>query len=104
MPLAFAEFVFTGYAIKYIAEAKSELICQPGGVCLDRFTKTALCIMVIITSVISLGAYLGYLGGGDNAGVDGAVETLAAPYAGSDGIKAKFSNRVLQDIFLPMKN
>ncbi len=93
LPLAFAEFAFTGYAIKYIAEAKSELICQPGGAGLDRFTKTALSLMVLITLVISAGAYAGYLRGGDNAGVDGAVETLAAPYATSDGIGTRLMAR-----------
>jgi len=94
LPLAFAEFAFTGYVIKYITETKSELISAPGGVCLDRFTKTALCIMVLITLIISAGAYIGYLRGGNMAGVDGTVETLAAPAAVSSGIGVRLMARL----------
>ncbi len=86
LPLAFAEFAFTGYVIKYISETKSELVEPQGHGGISRFTKTAMVLMVSITSVIFVGAYFGYINGGDNAGVDGTVETLAAPGAGSDGI------------------
>ena len=95
LPLAFAEFAFTGYVIKYISEAKSELIdtrCYGYG--LGKFTKTALALMVLITSVIFAGAYFGYLNGGDNAGVDGVVETVAAPGAGPDGIGVRLMARL----------
>ncbi len=93
LPLAFAEFAFTAYVVKYVSETKKELIDAPG-YSIGVFTKTALGLMVLITSVISAGAYLGYLKGGDNAGIDGTVETLAAPYAGSDGIGARLMERL----------
>lgn len=94
LPLAFAEFAFTGYVIKYISETKSELVAPHGHGGISRFTKTALALMVLITSVIFAGAYFGYINGGDNAGVDGTVETLAAPDAGSDGIGVRLMAQV----------
>lgn len=98
LPLAFAEFAFTAYVIKYISEAKAELIStQSHGV--DRFTKTALILMFSITSIIAAGAYLGYLKGGSNAGVDGTVEALASPDANSEGfgkwLASKFGEPLL---------
>lgn len=93
LPLAFAEFAFTGYVIKYISETKSELI-DSQGYGIGRFTKTALALMVLITSVIFVGAYFGYINGGDNAGVDGTVETLAAPDADSNGIGVRLMSRL----------
>lgn len=92
LPLAFAEFAFTGYVIKYISEAKAELISTPS-YGMDRFTKTALLLMISITSIITAGAYLGYLKGGDNAGVDGAVEALAAPDANPEGLGKNLASR-----------
>lgn len=97
LPLAFAEFAFTAYVIKYINETKKELIDAPG-YSIGVFTKTALGLMVLITSVISAGAYLGYLKGGDNAGIDGTVETLAAPNASSEGIGARLMERLGEPI------
>ncbi len=93
LPLAFAEFAFTGYVIKYISETKSELI-DAQGYGISRFTKTALALMVLIASVIFVGAYFGYINGGGNAGVDGTVETLAAPAAVSNGIGVKLMARL----------
>jgi cobalt/nickel transport system permease protein len=87
LPLAFAEFAFTGYVIKYISETKSKLVA-PGRACPDKFTRTAFTLMILIALIIAIGAYVGYLRGGNMAGVDGTVETLAAPYAISDGIGA----------------
>lgn len=48
--------------------------------------------------VISAGAYTGYLRGGDNAGVDGTVESLAAPYASPDGIGTRLMARLGEPI------
>jgi cobalt/nickel transport system permease protein len=88
LPLCIAEFAFTGYVIKYISETKPEVVA-PAGVCLDRFTKTALGLMILITSVIAIGSYIGYLGGGNMAGTDSIVGALAAPGAISNGIGAR---------------
>lgn len=85
LPLAFAEFAFTGYVIKYINESRVDIL-KDGSVGIDSFTKTALLLMVIITSVIALASYIGYSGGRNMAGVDGTVEKLAAPDANIDGI------------------
>lgn len=97
LPLAFAEFAFTGYVIKYITESRADVLKESNGG-IDSFTKTALLIMVIITSVIVIGSYIGYSGGGSMAGVDGTVEKLAAPDANIDGIgqrlMAKFGEPV----------
>lgn len=92
LPLAFAEFAFTGYVIEYISRTKQDLIGTEGHV-MDRFTKTALVLMVLITSVIAAGAYIGYLGGSDMAGVDSTVETLAAPDADPGGIGVRLMAR-----------
>ncbi len=85
LPLAFAEFAFTAYVIKYIHETdgmeKIAVSCP-----LDRFTKTALLLMFSITSIIAIGAYLGYLDGAKMAGTDGIVEKQAAPSSSPDGI------------------
>jgi cobalt/nickel transport system permease protein len=91
LPLAFAEFAFTGYIIKYISETKSELVAP--GSSPDKFAGTALTLMILITLAIAVGAYIGYLRGGDMAGVDGTVESLAAPYAISDGIGVRLMAR-----------
>lgn len=94
LPLAFAEFAFTGYVIKYISETKSELVEPQSHSGISRFTKTAMALMISITSVIFVGAYFGYISGGDNAGVDGTVEKLAAPGAGLDGIGVRLMARL----------
>ncbi|MCX9012840.1 MAG: energy-coupling factor ABC transporter permease [Candidatus Methanoperedens sp.] len=91
LPLAFAEFAFTAYAVRYLSETKQELISSNRG--MDRFTKTALVLMVIIASAIAAGAYTGYLKGYEMAGVDGTVETSAAPYADTDSIGARLMVR-----------
>ncbi len=93
LPLCIAEFAFTGYVIKYISETKPELVAPPAGVSLDRFTKTALTLMILITSLFAIGAYIGYLRGGNMAGTDGTVEALAAPGANPDGIGVKLMER-----------
>ncbi|HEY9247413.1 MAG TPA: energy-coupling factor ABC transporter permease [Candidatus Methanoperedens sp.] len=85
LPMAIAELAFTGYAIDYISRTRPELVPDPGrGI--DGFTRTALISMVLITAVIALGAYINYLRGEDNAGIDSTVERLAAPGAGQAGI------------------
>jgi len=85
LPLAFAEFAFTAYVIKYISETRGMENIQPG--CpLDRFTKTALVLMFSITSIIAIGAYIGYLNGANMAGTDSTVEGMAAPTASPGGI------------------
>jgi cobalt/nickel transport system permease protein len=92
LPLAFAEFAFTGYVIKYISETKSELVA-PGRACPDKFTRTAFTLMILITLTIAIGAYVGYLRGGNMAGVDGTVESLAVPDVISDGIGVRLMAR-----------
>ncbi len=92
LPLAFAEFAFTAYAIKYISRTKQELTGAPG-YGMDSFTKTALSLMIVFASVIALGAYAGYLKGGDMSGIDGTVELRAAPGANPDGIGTRLMAR-----------
>lgn len=84
VPLAIAEFAFTGYAIEYLSRTRRELVGTPD--VMGRFTKTALLLMILITFAIALGAYIGYLKGGDMSGVDSTVETFAAPDAVQEGI------------------
>ncbi len=48
---------------------------------LDRFTKTALVLMVVIASVFVTCAYLGYIGGAEMEGTDAMVEEHAASTA-----------------------
>ncbi len=91
LPLAFAEFAFTGYVIKYISETKSEVMNTTSST--DKFTKTALFSMILITAIIAAGAYIGYLKGYNLAGIDGTVEALAAPAAVSSGIGVKLMAR-----------
>ncbi|HEY9205294.1 MAG TPA: energy-coupling factor ABC transporter permease [Candidatus Methanoperedens sp.] len=86
LPLAIAEFAFTGYAMEYLSRTGQELASAPKGI--DRFTGTAILLMILITSVIAFGAYLGYLKGEAMAGTDSKVEGLAAPDAKQDGIGA----------------
>ncbi len=93
LPLAFAEFVFTGYVVKYISDTKKEVIDNKA-CCADTFTKTALVVMILMVSVIAAGAYLGYLKGGNMAGIDGTVESLAAPSAVSGGIGVRLMARL----------
>lgn len=91
LPLAFAEFAFTAYVIKYISESRGmENICSP----MDRFTRTALLLMVSIASIITIAAYIGYLGGANLAGTDGTVEAKAAPAASIDGIGIRLMARL----------
>ncbi|MCZ7399171.1 MAG: energy-coupling factor ABC transporter permease [Candidatus Methanoperedens sp.] len=97
LPLCIAEFAFTGYVIKYISETKPEVVA-PADVCLDRFTKTALGLMILITSLLAIGAYIGYLGGGNMAGTDSTVEALAAPGAISNGIGVRLMARIGEPI------
>jgi hypothetical protein len=92
LPLCIAEFAFTGYLIKYISETKPEVVA-PASVCLDRFTKTALCLMILITSLLAIGAYIGYLSGSTMAGTDSTVRVLAAPGAISNGIGVRLMAR-----------
>lgn len=92
LPLAFAEFAFTGYVIKYISETKAEVMNTTGTT--DKFTKTALVCMILITTIIAAGAYIGFLKGDELAGVDGTVEALAAPAAVSGGIGARLMARL----------
>lgn len=86
LPIAIAEFALTGYAIKYISETRAEVIGSSG---IDRFTKIAMMTMLLIVSIIAAGAYLGHLRGGNMAGVDGTVESAAAPDAvpGGTGVE-----------------
>lgn len=85
LPLAFAEFAFTAYIIKYITETGAiETISS--GCPADRFTITALLLMVSITSIIVIGAYIGYLDGATMAGIDTTIEAMAAPAALPGGI------------------
>ena len=89
LPLAFAEFAFTGYVIQYLFKLKTVIVETPQCPYSDNFTKKALIVMLFILSVITAGAYAGYLGGGDNLGIDTVVEELAAPGAVSDSIGVK---------------
>ena len=45
---------------------------------LDQFTKMALVLMVVITAIFLIGAYLGYIGGHGMEGTDAMVEEHAA--------------------------
>lgn len=94
LPLAFAEFALTGYVIRYISETRSDLIGHGRIVSFDRFTKTALSVMVMISLVIVAGAYIGHLRGTAMAGTDSTVEAFAAPGAGKDGIGVKLMARI----------
>jgi cobalt/nickel transport system permease protein len=85
LPLAFAEFAFTAYVIKYISETTG-MENIPSGRTLDRFTRNALLLMVSMTSIIAIGSYIGYLGGANMAGIDSTVEAMAAPTALPGGI------------------
>ena len=93
LPLAFAEFAFTGYVIKYIHESRVDVL-KESNVGIDSFTKIALLLMVIITSLIVIGSYIGYSGGGNMAGVDRTVEQLAAPDANIDGIGQRLMAKI----------
>jgi cobalt/nickel transport system permease protein len=85
LPLAFAEFAFTAYIIKYINETGAmENISSRCPI--DRFTITALLLMFSITSIIVICAYIGYLGGATMAGIDTTIEKMAAPAASPGGI------------------
>ncbi len=96
LPLAFAEFALTGYVVKYISETNQAIVDKPAAI--DRFTRTALSLMVLITLTISAGAYLGFLKGGDNAGVDGTVEKAASPYAISEGFGVRLMARFTEPV------
>ena len=47
--------------------------------------KHALLLMVSITSIIAIGAYIGYLGGANMAGIDSTVEGRPHPLASPGG-------------------
>ena len=91
LPLAAAEFALTGYALKYINQTGANVIDILGSP--DRFAKTALTMMIVITFLIAAGAYIGYTGGGNMAGVDGTVEARAAPSAVPDGTGVRLMER-----------
>ena len=91
IPLAVAEFAFTGYAITYISQTKADVIDT--GHSFDRFTKTAIGMMLLVAAVIAAGAYMGYMGGGNMSGTDGTVEARAAPEAVSDAIGVRLMAR-----------
>jgi cobalt/nickel transport system permease protein len=92
LPLCIAEFAFTGYVIKYISETKPEVVA-PAHFHLDRFTKKALGLMILMTCLLAAGAYIGYLRGGDMAGTDSIVGAIAAPGAISNGIGIRLMAR-----------
>lgn len=92
LPLAFAEFALTGFTIKYISETKAEVMNTTGST--DKFTKTALVCMILITAIIAAGAYIGFLKGDELSGIDGTVEALAAPAAVSTGIGVRLMARL----------
>jgi len=91
LPLAAAEFALTGYALKYINQTGAHVIETAGSP--DRFAKTAFVLMIIIVSLIAAGAYIGYIRGGEMAGVDGTVETNAANDIVLDGIGVRLMER-----------
>ncbi len=91
LPLAIGEFALTGYAIKYINQTGAQVIDTARSP--DRFAKTAIAMMIVIASLIAAGAYIGYMGGGDMAGVDGTVEANAAPDVVSEGIGVRLMER-----------
>jgi len=91
LPLAAAEFALTGYALKYINQTGAQVIDTKGSP--NRFAKTAFVLMIVIVSLIAAGAYIGYIGGRDMAGIDGIVETNAAKNVVSDGIGVRLMER-----------
>ncbi len=93
LPLAFAEFAFTGFTIKYISETKAEVM-SAASCGMDKFTKTAMIFMILISSFIAAGAYVGYLRGDKLAGIDGTVESLAAPASVSKGVGVQLMARL----------
>jgi len=92
LPLAFAEFAFTSYVIRYISRTGADFNISSGCPS-DGFTKIALFLMVSITLIIAAAAYTGYLDGADMAGIDGTVEALALPGASPDGIGSRLMAR-----------
>lgn len=85
LPIAFAEFAFTAYVIRYISETEIKTSISSG--CpIDRFTFISISLMVLIASVIAIGAYAGYMDGANMAGIDTTVEQVAAPASSPDGI------------------
>ncbi len=92
LPLAFAEFALTGYAIKYISRTNTRVIDADRSI--KRFTRTVLAMMFLTGALIAAGAYAGYLGGKDMAGIDGTVEVQAAPDAVSGGIGVRLMERI----------
>jgi cobalt/nickel transport system permease protein len=93
LPLAFMEFAFTGFTIKYISETKAEVMSAAGGG-MDKFTKIAMILMILISSFIAASAYFGYLNGYNLAGIDGTVESLAAPASVSKGVGVRLMARL----------
>jgi len=85
--------------IKYINETQQEMFTKSKKG-LDKFTKTAFILMLLILAVVSTGAYLGYLNGKSMAGIDGIVETSAAPDAVSYGIGIKLVERFGEPLVL----
>ena len=53
----------------------------------DRFTKTALVLMVVITAIFCIGAYLGYISGAGMEGTDGVVEDHAAEIGNREAVE-----------------
>jgi len=85
LPIAFAEFAFTAYVIRYIYKTEIKTSISSGWP-IDRFTFISLSLMVLIASAIAIGAYAGYMHGSNMVGIDTSVEELAAPAFSPDGI------------------
>lgn len=84
IPLAFAEFAFTAYVIRYISSTGSNVNISTMST--DRFTVTTVMLMVSIASIIAVFAYIGHLDGANMAGIDTTVEAMAAPDVSPAGI------------------
>lgn len=50
----------------------------------DKFTQTALVLMVVITALFCIGTYIGYIGDAGMEGTDGVVEEHAAELGGRE--------------------
>ncbi len=55
-------------------------------------------LMMLITSLLAIGAYIGYVRGSDMAGTDSTVGALAAPGATSNGIGVRLMARLGEPI------
>jgi hypothetical protein len=50
----------------------------------DKFTQTAIVLLVVVTALFCIGAYIGYIGGAGMEGTDGVVEEHAAEIGGRE--------------------